>query len=147
MILPTSPPSVNLGSLGRQQLLLTFDGERIVSDTGLLAVRAREKPLRVSADSAEHLPAPRPPRPPQHPGPLPVRLHPPPGGAAARTTPCVVGARPGPDATAEAAEPSSGPGVHPHAPLGTDRDHLGRRCHGRSGARRTNAQRLPRLLR
>src|SRR5438046_248899 len=66
MILPTSPPSVNLGSLGRQQLLLTFDGERIVSDTGLLAVRALEKPLRVIADLAEQLPDPRSPRYIQH---------------------------------------------------------------------------------
>jgi len=37
-----------LSNLGSQQLHLTFDGGRIVSDAGLLAVRALEKPLRVN---------------------------------------------------------------------------------------------------
>jgi hypothetical protein len=32
---------LNLGNLGRQQLLVDFQGERIVSDAGLLALRAR----------------------------------------------------------------------------------------------------------
>jgi hypothetical protein len=51
-----------LGNLGPQQIRLAFDGGRIVSDAGLLAVRALEKPLRVIADLARRLPDPRSPR-------------------------------------------------------------------------------------
>src|SRR5262245_54532396 len=50
------------GTVGRQQLHLTFDGGRIVSDAGLLAVRALDKPLRVIAGLAERLPGPRSPK-------------------------------------------------------------------------------------
>jgi Transposase DDE domain group 1 len=52
---------LNLGKVGRQQLLVDFHGERIVSDTGLLALRALERPLRVIADLAALLPDPRSP--------------------------------------------------------------------------------------
>ena len=51
-----------LSNIGSQQLHLTFDGGRIVSDAGLLAVRALEKPLRVIADLAQRLPDPRAPK-------------------------------------------------------------------------------------
>jgi hypothetical protein len=51
-----------LWNIGPQQLHLTFDGGRIVSDAGLLAVRALEKPLRVIADLAQRLPDPRSPQ-------------------------------------------------------------------------------------
>jgi hypothetical protein len=51
-----------LWNLGSQSLHVTFDGGRIVSDAGLLAVRALEKPLRVIADLAQRLPDPRAPR-------------------------------------------------------------------------------------
>src|SRR5438105_15883448 len=53
---------LNLGNLGRQQLLVDFQGGRIVSDAGLLAVRALERPLRVIADLAAQLPDPRSPK-------------------------------------------------------------------------------------
>src|SRR5262249_28459748 len=49
-------------SLGSQQLHVTLDGGRIVSDAGLLAVRALERPLRVIADLAARLPDPRAPK-------------------------------------------------------------------------------------
>jgi Transposase DDE domain group 1 len=52
----------NLGNVGSQQVLLDFEGGRIVSDAGLLAVRALEKPLRVIAALAERLPDPRSPK-------------------------------------------------------------------------------------
>ena len=51
-----------LWDLGPQQLHVAFDGGRIVSDAGLLAVRAVERPLRVIAELAERLPDPRSPR-------------------------------------------------------------------------------------
>src|SRR5262245_48488508 len=51
-----------LGNVGARRLCVTADGGRIVSDAGLLAVRALEKPLRVIADLAERLPDPRAPR-------------------------------------------------------------------------------------
>jgi hypothetical protein len=57
-----SDPHFTLWHVGSQQLHLTFDGGRLVSDAGLLAVRALEKPLRVLADLAERLPDPRSPK-------------------------------------------------------------------------------------
>jgi DDE family transposase len=58
-------PEVNdhftLWNLGPQQLLVDFTGGRIVSDAGLLAVRALERPWRVIADLAQRLPDPRSP--------------------------------------------------------------------------------------
>src|SRR5438067_5836123 len=51
-----------LGNVGSQPVLLDFEGGRIVSDAGLLAVRALEKPLRVIADLAQRLPDPRSPK-------------------------------------------------------------------------------------
>jgi Transposase DDE domain group 1 len=62
MILPRTTPVVNLGRLGRRDVCLTFDGERVVSDTGLLAVRALDQHFRVLADVAAHLPDPRSPK-------------------------------------------------------------------------------------
>jgi Transposase DDE domain group 1 len=51
-----------LWHVGRQQIHVAFDGGRIVSDAGLLAVRALEKPLRVVAELARRLPDPRAPK-------------------------------------------------------------------------------------
>jgi hypothetical protein len=51
-----------LGKVGSPQIQVAFDGGRLVSDAGLLAVRALEKPLRVIADLAARLPDPRAPR-------------------------------------------------------------------------------------
>jgi hypothetical protein len=56
-----------LWTLGSQQLHLSFDGGRIVSDAGLLAVRALEKPLGVIAGLARRLPDPRSPKYIEHP--------------------------------------------------------------------------------
>jgi hypothetical protein len=53
---------LTLWNVGSQQLHVTFAGGRIVSDAGLLAVRAVERPLRVIAALAERLPDPRAPR-------------------------------------------------------------------------------------
>jgi hypothetical protein len=53
---------LTLWAIGPQQLLVAFDGGRIVSDAGLLAVRALERPLRVIADLAPLLPDPRAPK-------------------------------------------------------------------------------------
>jgi hypothetical protein len=59
-IMLTQPPQhFTLFPVGSQQLHVAFDGGRIVSDAGLLAVRALEKPLRVIADLAQRLPDPR----------------------------------------------------------------------------------------
>src|SRR4051794_20676743 len=51
-----------LWNVGSQQLQVAFDGGRLVSDAGLLAVRALERPLRVIAELAERLPDPRSPK-------------------------------------------------------------------------------------
>src|SRR5438046_8207922 len=53
---------LTLWNLGSQQLRVDFQGGRIVSDAGLLAVRALERPLRVIADLAGQLPDPRSPK-------------------------------------------------------------------------------------
>src|ERR1700745_1162346 len=53
---------LTLWNLGSQQLRVDFQGGRLVSDAGLLAIRALERPLRVIADLAEQLPAPRSPK-------------------------------------------------------------------------------------
>ena len=45
-----------LWSLGPQQLHVSFDGGQLVSDAGLLAVRALERPLGIIADLAQRLP-------------------------------------------------------------------------------------------
>src|SRR5438270_11917000 len=55
-------PHFTLWNLGSQQLRVTFDAGHVVSDAGLLAVRALEKPLRVIAALAERLPDPRSPK-------------------------------------------------------------------------------------
>jgi hypothetical protein len=51
-----------LWNLGPQQLHVAFDGGRIVSDAGLLAVRALERPLGIIAELARRLPDPRSPK-------------------------------------------------------------------------------------
>ena len=48
-----------LEELGRQPVHVAFDGGQIISDGGLLAVRALEKPLGVIAGLAQRLPDPR----------------------------------------------------------------------------------------
>jgi Transposase DDE domain group 1 len=55
-------PHLTLWNVGSQRIHVAFDGGRVVSDAGLLAVRALEKPLRVIADLAERLPDPRSPK-------------------------------------------------------------------------------------
>ena len=59
---PEITDHLTLWNLGPQQLCLDFQGGRIVSDAGLLAVRALERPLRVIADLAAQLPDPRSPK-------------------------------------------------------------------------------------
>jgi Transposase DDE domain group 1 len=59
---PEANTHFTLGHVAGQHLHLTFDGGRIVSDAGLLAVRALDKPLRVIAGLAERLPDPRSPK-------------------------------------------------------------------------------------
>jgi hypothetical protein len=52
---------LTLWHVGPQQVQVRFDGGQVVTDTGLLAVRALERPLRVLADLAQRLPDPRAP--------------------------------------------------------------------------------------
>ena len=52
---------LTLWDVGPQQLQVRFDSGQVVTDTGLLAVRALERPLRVIADLAQRLPDPRSP--------------------------------------------------------------------------------------
>jgi hypothetical protein len=59
---PEPGDHLTLGNVGPQQLLVDFHGGRIVTDAGLLAVRALERPLRVIADLAPLLPDPRAPK-------------------------------------------------------------------------------------
>jgi Transposase DDE domain group 1 len=59
---PEGPDHLTLWNVGPQQLLVDFHGGRIVSDAGLLAVRALERPLRIIADLAPQLPDPRAPK-------------------------------------------------------------------------------------
>jgi Transposase DDE domain group 1 len=61
-MVPEPDPHLTLWHVGSQQLQLAFDGGCLVSDAGLLAVRALEKPLRVIADLAQRLPDPRSPK-------------------------------------------------------------------------------------
>jgi hypothetical protein len=56
---PQRQQHFTLWNVGSQQLQVAFDGGSLVSDAGLLAVRALEKPLRVIADLAQRLPDPR----------------------------------------------------------------------------------------
>jgi Transposase DDE domain group 1 len=58
----TDTDHLTLWNVGPQQLLVDFQGGRLVADTGLLAVRALERPLRVIADLAAQLPDPRSPK-------------------------------------------------------------------------------------
>src|SRR5262249_22468393 len=52
---------LTLWTVGPQQLQVRFDGAQVVTDAGLLAVRALERPLRILADLAQRLPDPRAP--------------------------------------------------------------------------------------
>src|SRR5437667_2780314 len=54
-------PHLTFWNLGAQQLLVDFDGGRIVTDAGLLSIRALEKSLGILADLAQRLPDPRAP--------------------------------------------------------------------------------------
>jgi hypothetical protein len=53
---------LTLWDVGPQHLVVDFHGGRVVTDAGLLAVRALERPLRVIADLADQLPDPRAPK-------------------------------------------------------------------------------------
>jgi hypothetical protein len=55
------PEQLTFWNLGSQQLLVDFHGDRVVTDAGLLSVRALEKPLGILADLAQRLPDPRAP--------------------------------------------------------------------------------------
>src|SRR5262245_66303339 len=59
---PAGTDHLTLWPLGPQQLCVDFHGGRILSDAGLLAIRALERPLRVIADLAPRLPDPRSPK-------------------------------------------------------------------------------------
>src|SRR5262249_28610047 len=54
-----APPHLTLDPVGSQQVRVTFDGPRVVSDAGLLAVRALDRRLGVLAGLAEAFPDPR----------------------------------------------------------------------------------------
>src|SRR5438445_748868 len=58
---PSGTDHLTLWDLGPQRLTVDFTAGRVVSDAGLLAVRALERPLRVIADLAPLLPDPRSP--------------------------------------------------------------------------------------
>jgi hypothetical protein len=62
MILRNAAASLQLDVLSGRPVTVTFDGERVVSDTGLLAVRALDQSLGVLADLAARLPDPRSPK-------------------------------------------------------------------------------------
>ncbi len=55
----TAPPHVTFPGPDRQPVLVTFDGPQVVSDAGLLAVRALDRRLGVLAGLAPLLPDPR----------------------------------------------------------------------------------------
>jgi hypothetical protein len=61
-MVPERDQHFTLWNVGSQRLQMAFDGGCLVSDAGLLSVRALEKPLRVIADLAERLPDPRSPK-------------------------------------------------------------------------------------
>jgi hypothetical protein len=62
MILYPSAARGNAEPRGLPTIALSFDGDPVTADTGLLAVRALEKPLGLIADLAAQLPDPRSPR-------------------------------------------------------------------------------------
>jgi DDE family transposase len=55
----TSSPQLTLGNIGSQQVTVDFQGGRIVTDAGLLALRQFDKQLGILAGLAERLPDPR----------------------------------------------------------------------------------------
>src|SRR5438128_3989234 len=50
---------LTLWNLGQQQVTVDFDGGQIVTDAGLLAMRALDKELGVLSELAQRLPDPR----------------------------------------------------------------------------------------
>ena len=62
MIVRSPAAPLQLDLLSAREVCVTFDGECVVSDTGLLAVRALDKSLGVLADLAARLPDPRSPK-------------------------------------------------------------------------------------
>ncbi len=53
------PKQLTFWKMGRQEVTASFDGGRVVSDTGLLSIRHFEKKLGILADLAKQLPDPR----------------------------------------------------------------------------------------
>jgi hypothetical protein len=56
---PDCSQQLTFWDLGTQQVTVDFEGGRLVTDAGLLAVRLLDQELRVLADAAERLPDPR----------------------------------------------------------------------------------------
>src|SRR5207302_2601377 len=59
MLATECPTQLTFWKIRRQEVTVTFDGGRIVTDAGLLSVRHFEKKLGVVAGLAERLPDPR----------------------------------------------------------------------------------------
>ena len=53
------PRQLELFVVNRQQVTVTFDGEHIVSDAGLLPIRQLDQQLGILAEAARRLPDPR----------------------------------------------------------------------------------------
>ena len=53
------PQQLELFEVNRQQVTVTFDGEQIVSDAGLLPIRQLDQQLGILAEAARRLPDPR----------------------------------------------------------------------------------------
>ena len=53
------PRQLELCEVNRQQVTVTFDGEQIVSDAGLLPIRQLDQQLGILAEAARRLPDPR----------------------------------------------------------------------------------------
>jgi len=53
------PQQLELFEVNRQQVTVTFDGEQIVSDPGLLPIRQLDQQLGILAEAARRLPDPR----------------------------------------------------------------------------------------
>ena len=53
------PRQLELYEVNRQQVTVTFDGEQIVSDAGLLPIRQLDQQLGILAEAARRLPDPR----------------------------------------------------------------------------------------
>lgn len=53
------PRQLDLFEVNRQTVTVTFDGEQVVSDTGLLPIRQLDQELGILAEAASRLPDPR----------------------------------------------------------------------------------------